>query len=47
MRNLKSLNVETDRYGILLIPLINDKLPENFQMSITKNFGDDIWDIAL
>ena len=30
MRNLKSLNVETDRYGILLILLINDKLPENF-----------------
>ena len=45
MRNLQSLNVETDRYGTLLVPLINDKLPDNLRISIAKNFEDDIWDI--
>ena len=45
MRNLQSLNVETDRYGTLLVPLINDKLPENLWISIAKNFEGDIWDI--
>ena len=45
MRNLQSLNAETDRYGTLLVPLINDKLPDNLRISIAKNFEDDIWDI--
>ena len=45
MRNLQSLNVETDRYGTLLVPLINDTLPGNLRISIAKNFEDDIWDI--
>ena len=45
MGNLQSLNVETDRYGTLLVPLINDKLPDNLRISITKDFEDDIWDI--
>ena len=30
IRNLSSLDVTTDRYGTLLVPLINDKLPDNY-----------------
>ena len=45
MRNLQSLNVETDAYGAILVPPINDKLPDNLRISIIKNFEDDIWNI--
>ena len=47
MQNLQSLNVETDRYGTLLVPLINDKLPVNLRISIAKNVEDGIWDIEI
>ena len=30
IRNLSSLDLTTDRYGTLLVPLINDKLPDNY-----------------
>ena len=45
MRNLWPLNVETDIYGTLLVPLINYKLPGNVRISIAKNAEDDIWNI--
>ena len=30
VRNLKSLKVDTSSYGILLMPLINEKLPTDW-----------------
>ena len=38
IRNLSSLDVTTDRYGTLLVSLINDKLPDNIRISIAKKF---------
>ena len=46
IRNLSLLDVTTDSYGTLLVPLINDKLPDNIRISIAKNFDDEIWDIG-
>ena len=45
IRNLSSLDVTTDRYRILFVPLINDKLPDNIGISIAKKIDDEIWDI--
>ena len=45
IRNLESLNVKTDSYGTLLVPLINDKLPDGIRISIAKKFDNDLWDI--
>ena len=46
IQDLNSLNITTDRYGALLVPLINDKLPDNIRISIAKKFDDEIWDIG-
>ena len=46
IRNLISLDVTTDRYRTLLVPLINDKLPDNIRISIAKKFDDEIWGIG-
>ena len=42
IRNLNSLDVTTDIYGILLVPLINDNLPDYIRTSIAKKFDDEI-----
>ena len=44
MQNLQSLNVETDRYGTLLVPLISGKLPDNLPIILAKNV-QNIWNI--
>ena len=36
IQNLSSPDVTTDRYGTLLVSLINDKLPDNIRISIAK-----------
>ena len=46
IRNLNSVDVTTDIYGTLMVPLINDKLPNNIRISIAKIFDDEIWDIG-
>ena len=46
IRNLSSFDVTTDRYGTLLVPLINDKFPDNIRINIAKKFDDEIWDIG-
>ena len=40
IQNLTLLDVKTDRYGTLLVPLITDKLPDNIRISIAKKFDD-------
>ena len=44
--NLSSLDVTTNRFSTLLVPLTNDKLPDNIRISIAKKFDDGIWDIG-
>ena len=36
IQDLNSVNITTDRCGALLVPLINDKLPDNIRISIAK-----------
>ena len=45
IRNLGSLDVKPESYGTLLIPLINDKLPDSIRLNIAKKFDNDLWDI--
>ena len=45
-RNFISLDVTTDRYRTLLVPLINDKLADNIRISIAKKSDDEIWGIG-
>ena len=43
---LSSLDVTTDRFGTLLVPFINVKLPDNIRISMAKKIDDEIWDIG-
>ena len=38
VKNLKSLKVETNSYGSLLVPLLNEKLPNDLRERIAYNF---------
>ena len=43
VRNLKSLKVETSSYGQLLVPLLNEKLPNDLRLRIACEFENDVW----
>ena len=43
IRNLKTLKVELNLYGSLLVPLLNAKLPKELSLQIARNFEDDVW----
>ena len=43
VRNLKSLKVETNSYGSLLVPLLNEKLPNDMRERIAHKFDNDAW----
>ena len=43
IRNLKTLKVEVNSYGSLLVPLLNAKLPKELCLNIARNFEDDVW----
>ena len=47
VRSLKSLGMDPDSYGPMLIPVVMSKLPENLKLNITRQFGQDLWDIKL
>lgn len=38
VRNLKSLKVETSSYGSLLVPLLNEKLPNDIRFNLAREF---------
>ena len=42
VRNLKTLSVEPDSYGSLLVPLINEKLPNDLKLLIARQFDSDV-----
>ena len=39
--------METSCYGSLLVPLVNEKLPNELRVNIAKSFANDIWDIDI
>ena len=42
-RNLKSLDIDITTYGSLLVPLLNEKLPLEFRVILSRKFENDIW----
>ena len=46
VRNLKTLSVEPDVYGFLLVPLINEKLPNDLKLLIAHQFDSDVWSLS-
>ena len=47
VRNLKSLKVEINTYGCLLIPILNERLPEDLKIIISRKFGSEVWTLEL
>ena len=43
VRNLKSLKVDP---SILLVPLINEKLPTEMRRLVAQKFGNELWDLS-
>ena len=46
VRSLRSLDVGDDNYGSLLTPIIMERLPHQFKLTISKQVGDDTWDLT-
>ena len=42
VRNLQTLKVDTNSYGSLLVPLINEKLPTDIRVIIPRT---EVWDL--
>ena len=43
VRNLKSLDIDINTFGSLLVPLLNDKLPSELRVILSRKFENDIW----
>ena len=43
---MKTLSVETDTHGSLLVPLINEKLPNDLKLLIARQFDSDVWSLS-
>ena len=46
VRNLKTFSVDPDTYGSLLVPLINEKLPNDFKLLIALQVDSDVWSLS-
>ena len=44
--SLRSLDVDDDNYGSLLTPIIMERLPHQFKLTISRQVGDDTWDLT-
>ena len=45
VKNLQTLKVDTDSYGSLLVPLINEKLPTDIRVILARKFNSEVWDL--
>ena len=45
VRNLKSLDMPPTSYGALLIPVLNEKIPEELRVIISRKFQDAVWNL--
>ena len=45
VRNLKALNIDIATYGTTLVPFLNEKLPSEIRVILSRNFQNDIWQL--
>ena len=45
VRSLETKGVNKGHFGALLIPIIQDKIPDNVDLTISRKMGKDQWDI--
>ena len=45
IRSLKTLGVESDSYGSLLVRVIMNKIPEEMRLIVSRNFNQSTWDV--
>ena len=45
VRNLKTFSVGPDTYESLLVPLINEKLPNGLKLLIPRQFDSNVWSL--
>ena len=45
MRGLASLEVSSEQYGSLLIPIIMSKMPSEIRLEIARKAKKDVWNI--
>ena len=45
MRNFRSFDVDISTYGVLLVPLVTEKLPNNLRLLMARKFRNEKWDI--
>ena len=43
VRSLSSLNVKSEQYGPMLIPIILERLPDDIKLEISRKLGNDSW----
>ena len=46
VRSLRSLDVDDDNYGSLLTPIIMERPPHQFKLMISRQVGDEPWDLT-
>ena len=46
VRSLESLGVETNSYGLLLVPIIMNRLPHQLKLAVSRNVSSDLWDLT-
>ena len=44
--SLRSLDVNDDNYGSLLAPIILERVPHQFKLTISKQVEDDTWNVT-
>ena len=45
IRGLESMDIKSDMYGCFLMPLLMQKLPEEFRVLITRDQSSELWDL--
>ena len=46
IRNLEILEVDADKYGSFLVPLLSTRLPEELKMVMSREFKNAVWEIT-
>ena len=47
IRSLENLDIKSDMYGPMLVPIVMSKLPEDINLIITRKLqGEDCWEIS-
>ena len=45
IRNLNLLKMDIASYGYLFIPILNERIPEELKILISRNFGNNVWSL--